>query len=251
MSKIVDKSDFFSQDCYQFQVDEVSLNGEKIFSELNFKFNLGEWTCIMGVSGVGKTTLLKLLAGLIPDNKSNKVIGLQGNQFIGQISYMGQNDLLLPWLTVIENVLLGQRLRREPYSFSRAQLILNEIGIGDKIHNNVATLSGGMRQRVSLARTIIEDKPIVLMDEPFSALDTINRVKMQDIAFKSLSNHTVLFVTHDPLEAFRLAHKIVILSGSPARVTEIIQPTKTPLRGVTDPNVLCEHAELLERLRTG
>ena len=106
-----------------------------------------------------------------------------------------------------------------------------------------------MRQRVSLARTIIENKPIVLMDEPFSALDTINRVRMQEIAFNSLSQQTVLFVTHDPLEAFRLAHKIVILSGSPAQIDEIIKPQATPIRAITDPSVLREHANLLDRLR--
>ena len=105
-----------------------------------------------------------------------------------------------------------------------------------------------MKQRVSLARTIIEDRPIVLMDEPFSALDTINRVRIQDIAFNSLSKNTVLFVTHDPLEAFRLAHSIVILSGKPTRIEEIIKPTGKPLRAITDPNVLQEHAYLLERL---
>ena len=162
---------------------------------------------------------------------------------------MAQNDLLLPWLNVIENVLLGERLRRQNYSISRATQVLNQVGLGDKIEKNIATLSGGMRQRVSLARTIIENKPIVLMDEPFSALDTINRVRMQEIAFNSLSQQTVLFVTHDPLEAFRLAHKIVILSGSPAQIDEIIKPKATPIRAITDPSVLREHANLLDRLR--
>ena len=80
-----------------------------------------------------------------------------------------------------------------------------------------------MRQRVSLARTMIENKPIILMDEPFSALDTINRVKIQDVAFKFLSEHTVLLVTHDPLEAFRVAHNIVLISGTPANLKETIR----------------------------
>ena len=237
------------EDTYQINVDEVTLNGELIFDKLNFEFNAGEWTCIMGVSGIGKTTLLKLIAGLIPETKLNKTIGVSGNSFIGQVSYIAQDDLLLPWLNVIENVLLGERLRRQPYSISRAKLILNEIGMGDKTENNITTLSGGMRQRVSLARTIIEDKPIVLMDEPFSALDTINRVKIQDVAFKSLSQRTVLFVTHDPLEAFRLAHNIVILAGTPPHIEEIIKPIGTPLRSITNVSVLHEHAALLERLK--
>ena len=234
---------------YRIRVGEVILNDQLIFKDLNFQFNAGEWTCIMGVSGIGKTTLLKLLAGLIPQTKKNKINDLRGDLLCGKVSYMAQSDLLLPWLNVIENVCLGERLRRQPYSISSAKLILNNIGLGDKIENNVATLSGGMRQRVALARTIIEDKPIVLMDEPFSALDTINRVKIQDVAFNALSQHTVLFVTHDPLEAFRLAHKIVILSGNPARIVEVIKPTGEPLRAIMDKSVLNEHADLLERLK--
>ena len=235
---------------YRIEADEVVLNDETIFRDLNFEFKAGQWTCVMGVSGVGKTTLLKLIAGLIPPSKSNKIRGQRGDNFTGQIAYMAQHDLLLPWLNVIENVLLGERLRRQNYSISRAKSLLEEFGLGDKIKNNISTLSGGMRQRVSLARTMIENKPIILMDEPFSALDTINRVKIQDVAFKFLSEHTVLLVTHDPLEAFRVAHNIVLISGTPAKLKETIRPTGHPIRSIKDPNLLREHAELLDNLKS-
>ena len=235
---------------YRIEASEVVLNDETIFKNLNFEFKAGEWTCIMGVSGVGKTTLLKLIAGLIPPSKSNKIRGQRGDNFTGQFAYMAQHDLLLPWLNVIENVLLGERLRRQNYSISRAKLLLEEFGLGDQIENKISTLSGGMRQRVSLARTMIENKPIILMDEPFSALDTINRVKIQDVAFKFLSEHTVLLVTHDPLEAFRVAHNIVLISGTPAKIKETIRPTGHPIRSIKDPNLLREHAELLDNLKS-
>ena len=235
---------------YRIEADEVVLNDETIFRDLSCEFKAGEWTCIMGVSGVGKTTLLKLIANLIPPSKSNNIRGQRGDNFTGQVAYMAQHDLLLPWLNVIENVLLGERLRRQNYSISRAKLLLEEFGLGDQIENKISTLSGGMRQRVSLARTVIENKPIILMDEPFSALDTINRVKIQDVAFKFLSEHTVLLVTHDPLEAFRVADNIVLISGTPAKLKETIRPTGSPIRSVKDPNLLREHAELLDNLKS-
>ena len=235
---------------YRIEVDEVALNNEMIFKDLNFEFNAGEWTCILGVSGVGKTTLLKLIAGLIPTNQSSHISGLDGDDFSGKVSYMAQNDFLLPWLNVIENVLLGQRLRRQNYSTARAKLLLEDIGLGENINSNISTLSGGMKQRVSLARTMMENKPIVLMDEPFSALDTINRVKIQDVAFEFLSKHTVLLVTHDPLEAFRVAHNIILLSGTPTKIKKTIRPTGEPLRSIKDPDLLREHAKLLDNLKS-
>ena len=234
---------------YRIEADELALNDDIIFKNLKFEFNAGEWTCVMGVSGIGKTTLLKLIAGLLPGNKSNRIVGLRGDNFTGKIAYMAQNDLLLPWLNVIQNVLLGERLRRQDYSIDRAKSLLEKIGLGEKIKNNISTLSGGMRQRVSLARTMMENKPIILMDEPFSALDTINRIKIQEIAFEFLSQHTVVLVTHDPLEAFRVAHNIILISGKPAELKKTIRPSGHTLRRIQDPDLLREHAELLDNLK--
>ena len=234
---------------YRIQAEQIILDGEIIFHDLDFEFNVGEWTCIMGISGVGKTTLLRLIAGLLQNHKNNEIIGLSGDNFAGKIAYMAQEDLLLPWLNVIENVLLGEHLRRQSLSISLAESVLTKIGLEDYIQSNIATLSGGMRQRVSLARTIIENKPIILMDEPFSSLDTISRVKMQDISFNALSNHTVLLVTHDPLEAFRVGHNVVILSEKPAQFRNIKIPENKPIREITDPQVLRHHADLLDELK--
>ena len=234
---------------YRIQADKIILNGEIIFRDLDFEFNVGEWTCIMGISGVGKTTLLRLIAGLLQNRKNNEIVGLGGDNFSGKIAYMTQQDLLLPWLNVIENVLLGERLRRESLSISKAESVLTKIGLEDYIRSNVSALSGGMRQRVSLARTIIENKPIILMDEPFSSLDTINRVKMQDISFSALSNRTVLLVTHDPLEAFRVGHNVITLSGKPTQIRKIKIPENKPIREITDPQVLRHHAQLLDQLK--
>ena len=114
---------------------------------------------------------------------------------------MAQSDLLLPWLGALDNVLLGRRLRGERGGRRAARALLAEMGLAGSESLRPAALSGGMRQRVALARTLFEDRPIVLMDEPFAALDAITRTRLQDLAVARLGGRTVLLVTHDPLEA--------------------------------------------------
>jgi putative hydroxymethylpyrimidine transport system ATP-binding protein len=111
-----------------------------------------------------------------------------------------------------------------------------------------ATLSGGQRQRVALARTLMEDRPLVLMDEPFSALDAITRARLQVQAARLLAGRTVLLVTHDPLEALRLGHRIHVMAGHPARIEAPIQPDGAPPRDLHDPALLARQGDLLARL---
>ena len=150
---------------------------------------------------------------------------------------MAQQDLLLPWLGALDNVLLGYRLR----GVSRAELkrlrergreLLDRVGLGGREGDLPATLSGGMRQRVALARTLMEDRPVVLMDEPFSALDAITRFRLQDLAAEMLAGRTVLLVTHSPSEAVRLGHRLYVLSGQPARPR---RPARAPRRSAPRP----------------
>ncbi len=140
----------------------------------------------------------------------------------GRIALMAQQDLLLPWLSVRDNVLLGHRLR----GASRAELrrlrepaaaLLARVGLERDADRLPGTLSGGMRQRAALARTLMEDRPIVLMDEPFSALDVVTRHRLQDLAAELLVGRTVLLVTHNPLEALRLGHRDLRPERSPGR----------------------------------
>ena len=135
-----------------------------------------------------------------------------------RLAWMGQQDNLLPWLTVLGNVGLGARLRGEPLDRDRAEALLARVGLIPQRDQRPATLSGGQRQRAALARTLMEDRPVVLMDEPFSALDAITRARLQVLAAQLLAGRTVLLVTHDPLEALRLGHRIHVMAGQPARI---------------------------------
>jgi putative hydroxymethylpyrimidine transport system ATP-binding protein len=161
---------------------------------------------------------------------------------------MGQDANLLPWLSVLGNVTLGARLRGEPPDLRAAEALLARVGLGGQRDQPPATLSGGQRQRAALARTLMEDRPVVLMDEPFSALDAITRARLQALAARLLEGRTVLLVTHDPLEALRLGHRIQVMAGQPARIEPPICPSGTPPRDLHDPVLLARQGELLARL---
>ena len=192
-----------------------------------------------------KSSLLKILAGLIPDNQHQLQVKHTSFSPLNQhISYMAQTDCLMPWLTVINNVLLGVKLRGEkkPYHTKQAMDLLTQIGLAEKASYYPHQLSGGMRQRVALARTLMEDKPFVLMDEPFSALDAITRMTMQALAFKLLQHKTVFLVTHDPFEALRLGQQILIMQGNPVKLITVPTPSIPPLRDMND-SVLIEYQQ--------
>jgi putative hydroxymethylpyrimidine transport system ATP-binding protein len=225
--------------------------GTPLFLDLNLNLEGGAVTCLLGTSGVGKSTLLRLVAGLVPARPPTAVVAGDGLPLAGRLAYMAQQDLLLPWLDALGNVLLGTRLRGEPRTATRtarARSLLERVGLGDRAGARPAALSGGQRQRVALARTLMEDHPLVLMDEPFSALDVPTRLRLQDLAAGLLAGRTVLLVTHDPLEALRLGHRIHVMSGRPAVVGPALEPPGPPPRRAGDPALLAAHADLLERL---
>ncbi len=221
-----------------------------LFADLSCRLPAGAWTCLLGPSGVGKTTLLRLIAGLLP---GGTVTADDGRPLEGRVTLMAQQDLLLPWLDVLGNSLLGHRLRGEGGQRyqeleARARRLLARLGLGRRLTALPAQLSGGMRQRVALARTFMEERPVVLMDEPFSALDAISRHRLQEMAAELLDRHTVLLVTHSPLEALRLGHRILVMGGQPVTLREIPAPPGPPPRQLGDPALLALEAELLEEL---
>jgi len=203
------------------------------FENLSFDLPINRWTCLLGTSGVGKTSLLKV----ITEQQQN-------------VSYMAQQDLLMPWLKVIDNVLLGYKLRGEKSKalIAKAENLLENVGLYSKRFAYPHQLSGGMRQRVALARTLMEQKPVVLMDEPFSALDALTRLSMQSLAFELLKDKTILLVTHDPWEALRLGSQILVMAGFPAQLTAVTLPDDEPLRDVTDPELLSHYQHILKLL---
>jgi len=225
-----------------------------LFSELSLQLKPASWTCIVGRSGVGKSSLLRALAGLpFAGEFSGRVVTGDNSSLANQVAWMAQEDLLLPWLNVTENVCLGARLRGElsTQTRSKAQQLLQQVGLASAAEHTPAMLSGGMRQRAALARTLFEDRPVVLMDEPFSAVDAVTRSQLQTLAATVLQGKTVLFITHDPLEALRLADHVSVLSGSPATIIESLSPEGDRPRRLNDPQLLAMQAHLLEVMEGG
>ena len=229
---------------------------EVLFDHLNLTLQSNKLTCLLGPSGVGKTTLLRIIAGLVQSDKNNKIF-FRGNILCDtpqlltqQIAYLAQNDLLLPWLTALENALIGARLRDEMSNtlISQAKNLFKQVGLVAVEKKYPNQLSGGMKQRVALVRTLLENKSIVLMDEPFSMLDAITRFQLQTLAAELLKNRTVFLVTHDPAEALRLADEIYILSGQPATLHLSAKLTTPTPRDPADPEFLHYQATLFHEL---
>ncbi len=231
-----------------FMRGSAAFGSEPVFSGIDLTIAAGQWTCLLGSSGVGKTTVLKLFAGL---NEAISFSGDYGNSdggpLAGQVALMAQSDLLLPWLTVSQNIALGARLRGEKPDQNRIADVIDRTGLSGKAASRPSQLSGGQRQRVALARTLMEDRPIVLLDEPFSSLDARTRAQMQELATELLYGRTVLLVTHDPAEAARLGHVIKVMTCE--TIDDVTPPAGQVPRPVDDEEVLRVQAGLLARLR--
>lgn len=228
---------------------------QNLFSNLDLHLPAGQWVALIGSSGTGKTTLLRAIAGLTTQalTINGEIVADNALPACQQIAYMAQNDLLFPWLSVLENTLLSKKLTPSaPHRLhvKRAKGLLEKVGLAEAIHLYPHQLSGGMRQRTALARTLMEDKPVVLMDEPFSALDAITRFKLQNLAASLLKGKTVFFITHDPAEALRLAHTVYLLKGSPAKLSPIAQPLSSPPRSPSHPEVVKFQTTLFSELLT-
>ncbi len=234
---------------FDITVEQASIGyaGTALFHGLDFTLAGGQWTCLLGSSGVGKSTLLRLIAGLVRPDRG-RVRCSDGRPLAGRLAWMGQRDDLLPWLSARANVTLGARLRGEQPDLARADALLERVGLARQCCQLPATLSGGERQRAALARTLMEDRPVVLMDEPFSALDAITRARLQSLAATLLAGRTVLLVTHDPLEALRLGHRVHVMAGAPARIETPILPSGEPPRDLHDPDLMRLQGDLLARL---
>lgn len=223
-----------------------------LFDQLNFHLPAGQTTCLLGTSGTGKTRFLQLIAGLNPSSASVNITASDQRSLHDRLSYMPQANILLPWLNILDNVLLGYRLRRSKKPYALAHELLNQLGLSGNLKKYPSQLSGGMQQRVALARVLLEDRPIILMDEPFSALDTTTRYQLQELTAQILKTRTVLLITHDPLEALRLGHHIAIMSGNPAKIDYLkCELYSSPPRTLDNPLLLQWQSKLLRHLREG
>ncbi|WP_172328270.1 ABC transporter ATP-binding protein [Mangrovicoccus sp. HB161399] len=219
-----------------------------LFEGLDFRAVSAGWTCVLGPSGVGKSTLIRLVAGLDTGARfEGRVAASDGAPLADRVAWMAQQDDLLPWLTAAQNAGLGARMRGGRADPAAVGALLARVGLSAQSARRPAQLSGGQRQRVALARTLMEDRPVVLLDEPFSALDARTRAEMQDLAFEMLAGRTVVLVTHDPGEAARLGAHIWLMG--PDGLSEVEVPEAPAIRAVDDPGCLKVQGELLKRMR--
>ena len=196
-----------------------SINGETIaVSHLNLSVENGEFISIVGPSGCGKSTILSLLAGLLQPSDGNLAIN-------GTIGYMLQKDHLLHWRSIRQNVLLGLEIQNKltPENIKYTEYLLEQYGLGEFKDHYPWQLSGGMRQRAALIRTLAVKPDILLLDEPFSALDYQTRLSVSDEIGSIIRNtkKTAILVTHDISEAISLADKVIVLSKRPASVKKV------------------------------
>lgn len=207
----------------------------------------GEFVCLIGASGCGKSTLLNLIAGL--DRPSAGAIETPGEGS----AVMFQESALMPWLTASHNVELALRLRGVPRGArrERARELLDIVNLADAADKRPHELSGGMRQRVALARALAQERPVLLMDEPFAALDAITR----DLLHEELervwraTGRTIVFVTHNVREAVRLGQRVVLLSSRPGRIAREWRVANTTARRIESPEVSTLSLEITEHLR--
>lgn len=214
----------------------------------------GEFVCVVGPSGCGKSTLFNLISGVLKPDSGNILIDNQDvTGSSGHVGYMLQKDLLLPWMTVIDNIVLGAILKGGASKAQRAAgvALAKRYGLGEFINHYPAALSGGMRQRVALMRTLAMQHEIMLLDEPFGALDSQTRLSMQQwlLTVWSEQKRTVIFVTHDIDEAVFLADRVVVMSPRPGRIREIFNvniPRPRPLSCLTSPEFTALKRQILD-----
>jgi len=206
-----------------------SLNGEIIALEnINFSVNQGEFVSIVGPSGCGKSTLLSIISGLIVSTSGTVL--LSGEKVMGtspKIGYMLQKDHLFDWRTIYQNVMLGLEIRKgvTKEAKQRATKLLKTYGLYEFKDKYPNQLSGGMRQRVALIRTLVTDPQILLLDEAFSALDYQTRLVVNDDIYDIIKkeNKTALLVTHDISESISMADRVILLSKRPGTVKNIYE----------------------------
>ncbi len=194
-----------------YQFPAISFQESPVLENFQLHIATGKFTCLLGASGIGKTTVLKALAGL--------------HQGLAPLppacTYIPQQGGLMPWMTVEQNACLPFLLQHNHIHKAladRCMEILLQVKLDTYARALPQTLSAGMQQRVLLVRALLADQPLILLDEPLSALDFLHRLELQDLLIEYLSGKTVVMVTHDPLEAARMGQHIYVLGGRPLAV---------------------------------
>jgi ABC-type nitrate/sulfonate/bicarbonate transport system ATPase subunit len=224
----------------KLEVTDVSMafsgTGARVdaLAPVSFALTEGSFVSVIGPSGCGKSTLFNIIAGLqCPSSGMIAIDGEDATGSIGRVGYMLQKDLLLPWRTVLDNIILGMEIKGVQRARARATAMpyLEKYGLAGFESRFPRELSGGMRQRAALLRTLLLDTDIILLDEPFGALDAQTRTHMQEWLLQLWADFhkTVVFVTHDVEEAIYLSDEILVVSARPGRITDrIVVPLARP-----------------------
>lgn len=229
-----------------------------IIDQLSFSVKPGSFHCILGISGCGKSTIFRMINGLLHPKTGN--IFVNGNSIARQSHYCGympQKDLLLPWRTIGENLALPLEIQRRYTKTERRALVdaaLADVGLDGCRDKRPGELSGGMRQRAAFARTMLTGSDLLLLDEPFSALDFLTRISMQEWLLDQWQRHkkTILFITHDVEEAIFLSSSVLVVEETPIRsLQEIPVPMKYPRTrlDLTRPEIVELREQLVDILR--
>ena len=212
-----------------FEAVGLSFSGETIYESLDFSVAHGEFVCLLGPSGCGKSTALRIIGDLLAAERGRVLVsGKPPAESRDDLAFVFQSPRLAPWRNALDNVLLGVELRfgraEARKRSARAAQLLATVGLADAASKYPLMLSGGERQRVAIARALAVDPSIILMDEPFSALDpnTRRRLRAEIERIWQATGKTIVFVTHDIDEALTLAERIVLMSNKPTRVLDTI-----------------------------
>lgn len=210
------------------QLQHVSkrFNGQPVLVDVNLDVAPGEVVTLIGPSGCGKSTLLRLLAGLESEHEGTLLIdNAPASARRRSLGLMFQEPRLFPWLSVRDNALFGVHNRGSAESGARADALLHQVGLGNATSLLPKQLSGGMAQRAALARALVAEPTALLLDEPFSAVDAITRLQLQDLLLETWQRTglTMLLVTHDLDEALALSDRVVVLTGRPAGISDVLE----------------------------